>query len=235
MQNFKEYLLTEAPNFAPWHIKEPGKIQNFITSKIHSEFLQINKNGTVSTKVPAFDAEDYVLKYEGKNVIALKFKTAKIFRISRISSLWGLPDKCQELVIFSEELDSFAYCTPILDNLVISAPNLKSFDCQVDVKVLKINKIGKLPLSDIKKHFNISEKLIIGNAFIKRLYRQPVLELCKLNVRIIFDPTIVATIRNTPEVQEVIQVMDIIYQHGTDIIACQEFLIDNGLKDYAEL
>ncbi len=235
MQNFKQYL-TEAPNFAPWHIREPEKIQNFIKSKFHSEFIQINKNGTVSAKVPAFEANDFIIKYEGKNVIGLKFKTAKIFRISNISSLWGLPDKCQELVIGSEELDSFEHCTPIVtDSLSIYAPNLKSFDCHVSVKNLVLRSIGKCPLSDIRKHFHDIQKIIFGVAFTKKLYRQPMLEFCKLNTRLEFDTSVVASIRNEPEIQEVIKVMDIIYQHGTDIIACQRELIEKDLDEYAEL
>lgn len=199
--------------------------------------MTVNKDGTVSTQRAEINANDLLITIDENDVLPIKFKTAKKLKFlltaeNNISSLWGLPDKCQSLTISSLYLTSLKYCTPILDDLFINAPRLKSFDCEVNVKELKINNMGNLPISDIGKHFKISQKLIVGTGLIKQLYKEPVLSLCKLNVDISFQ--VLMSDRNKPEIQEVVQVLRIVNEHRFDIIACQRALIENDLDEYAE-
>lgn len=244
MQNFKSYLAEKAaPNFAPWHIKEPSEVQRFMDNYANMSGWKVNKDETVSvTKdfyAPTGVFGDIGGHGHGQMAIMVKYKTAKKFEIvmpdnSNFKSLWGVPDTCSYLGVSSHSLETLEHCTPtIKDTLYFFTPNLKSFDCgKISIaQELKIGSMGKAPLSDLHKYFNVPTIQFYSRA-LNDMYRKPMLGLLKCNAKILWG----SHITKTPQIQEVLKVIQILNKYNSSsIVECQEELIDNDLKDYAEL
>lgn len=244
MQSFKSYLAEKAaPNFAPWHITDPEKVQYYMKNYANMSGWKVNKDGTVSvTKydyAPTGVVGDIGGPGHGETALMVKYRTAKKFAMieadrSNFKSLWGIPDVCDQLKLSIPSLETLEHCTPIIkEYLYLYTPNLKSFDCgKVSIgQELKIGSIGKAPLSDLHKYFNVPT-IRFYNSALKLLERKPVLSLLKCNAKLTWGSIMPVD----PELHEIIEVLKILNKYNSSsIVECQEELIDNNLKDYAEL
>lgn len=244
MQSFKSYLAEKlAPNFAPWHITDPEKVQYYMKNYAIMSGWKVNKDGTVSvTKwdyAPNGAYGDIGGYGHGETALMVKYRTAKKFEMnvadgSNFKSLWGIPDVCDWLGLSIPSLETLEHCTPVIkDALYLYTPNLKSFDCgKVSIAhELKIGSIGKAPLSDLHKHFQVPE-IRFYNSSLKLLERKPLLSLLKCNAKLNWGSFLPVD----TELHEIVEVLKILNKYNSStIIECQEELIDTGYKDYAEL
>lgn len=244
MQNFKSYLAEKAaPNFAPWHITDPEKVQYYMNNYANMSGWKVNKDGTVSvTKwdyAPTGVYGDIGGYGHGETALMVKYRTAKKFDLnvaggSNFQSLWGVPDVCDHLNISIPSLETLEHCTPVIkDVLYLYTPNLKKFDCgKVSIaQELRIGSIGKAPLSDLHKHFD-TPLIRFYNLSLSELHKKPLLSLLKSNAKLTWGTSMVPD-KKTQEVMKVIQILN--KYNSSSIIECQRELIELDLDEYAEL
>lgn len=248
MRNFKAYLAEAvAKNIAPW--QDPSN-PAFVDVKIPNYFrgsVKQNKNGTYSTTAPKGHFISCLKLDDGQYVIPIKFSIMSFFETisgdeTGLTTLQGCPDRVRsEMVIDSNNLTTLDYLYTKVDwKLSIQCTNLKTFgDAKVKSLDLVLYDIGNVPISEVQHHFEVVHTIYLG--FNTAFFRKPILSIFKVK-----GPWVSIQMRagidlwksdpDGSKSKEFAKVCQILSKHARtrDIIACQEDLIDAGLKDYAE-
>jgi hypothetical protein len=249
MQNFRQYLEeAKKEKFAPWHERDPEKIKQRIEYKQYGEpdEFKVLKDGSVQVlrqNCTWSPVKDVVDTPEGKKGLPFKFSSCTNLTIKTelATDITGMPDKGGYVKLFAKNLETLKG----LDGanymvLNLDCPELTSFDCKVKVRGnVYLGDIKSFDAKDFVSSFEGAEHgfhVSFGDKVAELLYRKPLLSLLKIKPFMRFISFSNVNVK-TEKIEEVIKACQIIQKHAPskNILAAQEELIDNDLKDYAEL
>ncbi len=247
MLNFKQYLIeAKEKNFAPWQDPTSPEFADVDVYDYYNGDCRKNKDGSYSSSANnAFKISCLKLDNGNKRVIPVKFSTLANFDMiaskgTGLTTLQGAPNKVsQEMTIDSMDLTTLDYLyTNVGFNLYLICPALKTFgDAKVKTLYLTLLNIGNVPLKEVQHHFEVTGSIYVSA---KVCYRKPILSLFKIKgtwmeikpkYTLIMDED--RTFEKFEELEKVCGILSK-YIKTKNVLACQEELIDNGFKDYAE-
>ena len=219
MQSFKEYLLENNP------------VGHLPTVSVHLEFMERPSRAT-------FEVIKYQMtKYINENYKLPKFEIVdKSARDEMTISLHDVPQHLFDTVDFLNDLHEIAI--DVLEELA-DAFTYIDINWPPAYKMVIQNHVTFLHV-DGSQSLNGIEKLIEGDSAFQLDVRieLPAKEIGVLSLLKVkgFERVIISgTIEKQEEYHKVITILQKHFDSGRNILACQEELIDAGLKDYAEL
>jgi hypothetical protein len=262
MQNFKTYL-TEAnqKNLAPWQDPSSPEFVDVDIKEYYRGSVRRNKDGSYSTA----GNDSYVLSclsLDGGNrrVIPVKFSTMGTFMVvsnkgsrlttlgnfkttasegTGLTTLQGAPNNVSsKMQIDSQDLTTLDYLyTKVGYDLILNCPALETFgDAKAKAVSLVLFDIGKVPLEEVKNHFEVSWSICVS---VTACYRKPILSLFEVKgswAEIVAKQSAHNDDNDFKKYKEVQQVCKIMSKHikSKNILACQRELMKAKLLDYAK-
>ena len=166
MLGFKRYLQEAklpADYFAPWHITSQAEFDAISTDPSNDHYgafmrnAKFNADGSVRITLKDYTTRGWDEVKGEHNVLPFKFSTGKNVEIKDVKSLWGAPDKAEELNINSVRLTSLEHLNIELNGyLFIEAPNATELKCSVTQKYSHTAVVFKEFKSFEKKDFMTS-------------------------------------------------------------------------------
>lgn len=197
-----------------WAEKEWIAKGNSYGMSVHG--FQVDSMGSVEVQLEKFELVNEMLNPDGTFP----------FRLLRANTMKVRANKLTSFKNFPEVLERTAFNSVVLDMLAPSFPHLTSLEgfpkyCKGQVR---LSRARDLSFGNVHKHI-LAADIITVNEF----YVGPMLGFLKIEnlkeIGYLYDKG------NLHKAAEIINM----YLPKGDIIACQEELIDNGLKDFAEL
>lgn len=244
---FKEFLNEEKQEkFAPWHERDPQKIMDMILYNNHGDpnDFKVLKDGSVRVKSQSTywsPAYSIVKTPEGKKGLPFKFNSCSSFTIRSafVTDVTGLPSKSGYLTLKLDKIETLKGYTGSADSLSLTCPELEKFECKVKLNhSIFFDQIKIFNAKDFVNSFECTSNqlnLILGSRCSEAFENQPLLSLFKLKSPFLFNfKQLPSLYKSSIELKKALEIINN-HSESKNILACQEELMDNGLKAYAKL